>query len=327
MARRVHFGVMLPMWSYNVYEDVSFAQVAAMARDAERLGYDYVSSDDHLQRGDGRALDSLTSLAALAAQTTRVRLRTTVLSAMFRPPSLVAKMAANIDVISGGRLELGIGAGWKQEEADAYGLAWDGAKGRLDRLEEACQVILALWTQEEATFTGRHFRLQRAKCAPPPVQRPHPPLWIGGGGERRTLRIAAAYADGVDFAAPGIGHGGPLDPLEYFVHKRQVLHAHCRDVKRDPAAVALAAGVNIVLWGRSRAAVEARLASAAAQPGLSEGERQRMGALRGAVETAQEAIATIERYVQAGATHIMLSRPAPEGLQRFAREVMPHFRA
>jgi len=147
---------MLPMWDYHVYDEVSFAQLVAMTREAERLGYDYVTVDDHLQRGTGgRVFESLTTLSALAAQTTRIRFVTTVLCAMYRAPSLLAKMTAVIDSISGGRLELGIGAGWKEEEARAYGIPWDGTKGRLDRLEEACQVILALWTQDEANFSGR----------------------------------------------------------------------------------------------------------------------------------------------------------------------------
>ena len=252
MTKPIRFGIMLPMWDYQIYDEVSFEQLLAMSQAAVRLGYDYISVDDHVQRGaGGRVFESLTTLAALAAKTERVRLLTTVLCAMYRPPALLAKMAAGIDVISGGRLELGIGAGWKEEEARAYGLPWDGTKGRLDRLEEACQVILALWTQARANFTGTYFSLVDAACDPRPVQRPHPPLWIGGAGEKRTLRIAAKYADGVNFAGPGIT-GGPVDPVEYFVHKREVLHAHCRDVGRDPADITTSCGVNLMLWGRSR---------------------------------------------------------------------------
>ncbi len=325
----IRFGVSLPMWDYHVYDDVSFEQISEIARDAERLGYDFVSLDDHVQRGhDGRALECLTTLSALAAQTQRVRFKTTVLCTMYRPPSLLAKMAATIDLVSRGRLELGIGAGWKQEEALAYGLTWDEPKGRLGRLEEACQVILALWTQVEATFEGKYFRLHAARCAPRPVQRPHPPLWIGGGGERRTLRIAARYADGADFAAPGIGKGGPLDPLNYFIHKREVLHAHCREIDRDPSTIALTCGVNVMLWGRSPDAVEERFKREATEHSMSEPERERLfSSLRSAVKTTKDAVAAIERYVSAGATDVIIGRPTREGLQQFAEEVMPQFRA
>jgi F420-dependent oxidoreductase-like protein len=328
MAGPVRFGVMLPMWDYHTYDDVSFAQLLGLAQEAERLGFDYVSVDDHVQRGqDGRVFESLTTLSALAAATARVRLLTTVLCVMYRPPALVAKMASTIDVISGGRLELGVGAGWKEEEASAYGLPWDAVKGRLDRLDEACRIMRALWTQDETTFEGRHYRLARARCDPKPVQRPHPPLWIGGGGERRTLRIAAKYADGVNFAGPGIGGGPRLDPVEYFLHKKAVLEAHCRDVGRDPAQIVLSCGVNIMLWGRSAADVEARFAREAAQAGMSEAERQRLtSSMRSAVGTPDEAARHVERYLAAGATYVTVGRPTAEGLARFAAEVIPRFR-
>jgi F420-dependent oxidoreductase-like protein len=328
MERPVRFGVMLPMWDYHTYDDVSFEQLLGLAQEAERLGFDYVSVDDHVQRGqNGRVFESLTTLGALAAVTARVRLLTTVLCVMYRPPALVAKMASTIDVISGGRLELGVGAGWKEEEAAAYGLPWDGVKGRLDRLDEACRIMRALWTQDETTFEGRHYRLVRARCDPKPVQRPHPPLWIGGGGERRTLRIAAKHADGVNFAGPGIGGGPRLDPVEYFLHKKAVLEAHCRDVGRDPSQIVLSCGVNIMLWGRSAADVEARFAREAAQTGMSEAERQRViSSMRSAIRTPDEATRHVERYLAAGATYVTVGRPTVEGLARFAAEVMPRFR-
>jgi len=326
MTRPIRFGIMLPMWDYQIYNEVSFEQLLAMTQAAVRLGYDYVSVDDHMQRGSGgRVFESLTTLTALAAKTERVRFLTTVLCAMYRPPALVAKMAAGIDLISGGRLELGIGAGWNEEEARAYGLPWDGAKGRMDRLEEACQVMLALWTQASANFTGKYFSLVDAACDPRPVQRPHPPLWIGGAGEKRTLRIAAKYADGVNFAGPGIS-GGPADPVEYFVHKREVLYAHCRDVGRDPAEITMSCGVNLMLWGRSRAAVEARFTQRAAEPNLSEPERRRlMHSFESGIATPKEAADSIARFVEQGATYVTVGRPTLEGLQIFAEEVIPQF--
>lgn len=319
----VRFGVMLPMWDYHVYDEVSFEQLSTMTREAERLGYDFVTVDDHLQRGDGGLVfESLTTLTALAAQTSRIRFLTSVLCTMYRPPSLVAKMGATIDTISQGRFELGIGAGWKEEEARAYGLPWDGPKGRLDRLEEACQIVLALWTQDQADHAGAYFRLENAICRPKPVQHPHPPLWIGGGGERRTLLIAARFADGVNFGGAGIG-SGPTNPLEHFVHKREVLYAHCHRVGRDPQALSLSCGINAMLWGRSPRDVEARFTRHAAQQHLSAPERERLfSSLRSAVESPRDARALVDRNLEEGATHVTLGRPTLEGLQMFADQVM-----
>ncbi|HEY3248416.1 MAG TPA: LLM class flavin-dependent oxidoreductase [bacterium] len=327
MTRPVRFGVMLPMWTYHVYDEVSYEQVAVLGREAERLGYDYLSLDDHLQRGEGgRVLECLTTLSALAASIPRVRFKTTVLCNMYRQPSLLAKMAATIDLLSGGRIELGIGAGWKEEEARAFGMPWDGSKGRLDRLEEACQVILALWTRGEVSFEGRHYQLRQAYCLPHPVQQPHPPLWVGGGGEKRTLRIAARYADGADFGGPGTSRG-PSDPHEWFVHKRDVLYAHCRDVGRDPREIMLTSGVNIMLWGRTRESVEQRFLREAEEQGMSEPEKQRLfSALRSAAGTAAEAREHVERQIAVGATNFTVGRPTMEGLRQFAAEVIPHFR-
>src|SRR5690606_25566919 len=112
--------------------------------------------------------------------------------------------------------------------------------------------------------------------APAPLQRPDPPIWVGGGGEKRTLRIAARFATGANFAAPGIGSGAGMDHFTYFEHKKDVLHAHCRDVGRDPDEIVLSAGVNLMFWGRERDDVRRRLEAAANQPGVSEPERQRI---------------------------------------------------
>jgi F420-dependent oxidoreductase-like protein len=177
---------------------------------------------------DGPCLEGWTVTTALAAITTRLRLGLMVVGNTYRHPAVLANMAAALDQVSNGRLELGIGAGWHQAEHDAYGIALPPLKERFDRLDEALEVIHLLLTEEVANFDGNHFRLRDARCEPKGVQEPRPPLVIGGKGERRTLRAAARWADQWNY--PG---GTPED----FARLVGVLHAHCAEVGRDPAEI------------------------------------------------------------------------------------------
>lgn len=178
----------------------------------------------------GPCLEGWTTLTALAQATTRLRLGTLVTGMHYRHPAVLANMAAALDVISGGRLELGIGAGWNEEESGAYGIHLGSIKQRLDRFEEACQVLISLLSQETTDFDGAYYRLEGARNEPKGPQRPHPPICIGGNGEKRTLRITARYAQHWNFL------GGP--PAE-FARKRDVLAAHCADIGRDPEEITL----------------------------------------------------------------------------------------
>jgi F420-dependent oxidoreductase-like protein len=182
----------------------------------------------------GPCLEGWAALTALAQATRRLRLGTLVTGIHYRHPAVLANMAATIDIISGGRLELGIGAGWNQQESGAYGIELGTPRERSDRLEEACQVLIGLLSQEETTFSGKHYQLSSARNEPKGPQRPHPPIVIGGSGERRTLRTAARYAQHWNFV------GGTA---EDFARKRDVLHAHCADVGRDPKEITLSAHV------------------------------------------------------------------------------------
>lgn len=172
---------------------------------------------------EGPCLEGWTTTTALAAITTRLRFGMMVGGNTYRHPALVANMAAALDQISDGRLELGLGAGWHQEEHDAYGMILPPLKERFDRFDEALEVIHLLLTQEVANFDGRHYTLRNARCEPKGVQKPRPPIVIGGRGERRTLRAAARWADQWNFP------GGDLDE---FRHLTEVLEAHCADVGR-----------------------------------------------------------------------------------------------
>src|SRR5262245_35448576 len=162
----------------------------------------------------GPCLEGWVVTTALAQATKRLRVGVLVTGNVYRHPAVLANMAATLDQISGGRLELGIGAGWNQQECDAYGIALPPLKERFDRLDEACEVLIRLLSQEVSDFDGRYYQLKEARCEPKPVQQPHPPICIGGGGERRTLRIAAKYAQ--HWNVPGGG-------VDVFRKKRDVL--------------------------------------------------------------------------------------------------------
>ena len=184
----------------------------------------------------GPCLEGWVTLTALAQATSRLRLGALVTGIHYRHPAVLANMAATLDIVSDGRLELGVGAGWNEEESGAYGIELGGPAERSDRFEEACEVIVSLLTRETTDFTGKYYQLTGARCEPKPVQQPHPPIVIGGSGERRTLRTAARFAQHWNFV------GGPP---EEFARKRDVLHAHCRDIGRDPAEIVLSSHVRL----------------------------------------------------------------------------------
>ena len=184
----------------------------------------------------GPCLEGWTTLTALAQATERLRVGVLVTGIHYRHPAVLANMASALDIVSGGRLEFGIGAGWNEEESDAYGIELGSIKERFDRFEEACEVLKGLLTQETTTFDGEFYQLKDARNEPKGPQQPHPPFCIGGSGEKRTLRITAKYADHWNFV------GGPP---EEFARKRDVLAAHCADIGRDPKEITLSAHVRL----------------------------------------------------------------------------------
>lgn len=184
----------------------------------------------------GPCLEGWVTLAALAQATERLRIGCLVTGIHYRHPAVLAKMATSLDIISNGRLEFGIGAGWNEEESGAYGIALGDRRERSDRFEEACAVLVSMLTQETTDFDGQYYQLQDARCNPKGVQQPHPPLCIGGSGERRTLRTTAKYAQHWNFAG-----GTPAE----FAHKRDVLFAHCNDIGRDPQEITLSSHVRL----------------------------------------------------------------------------------
>ena len=185
---------------------------------------------------DGPCFEGWTLLAAFAAQTSRIRIGQMVTGNTYRHPAVLAHMAATIDVISNGRLDMGIGAGWNEYEHQSMGIPLYAAGERIRRFGEACEIIKRLFTQHLTDFDGRYYQLHEARCEPKPIQKPYPPFVIGGGGEQLTLRVVARYADVWNFA------GGPV---ETFRHKTAVLHEHCAAVERDPQEIELSVQVPV----------------------------------------------------------------------------------
>ncbi|PFG43166.1 F420-dependent oxidoreductase-like protein [Isoptericola jiangsuensis] len=201
-------------------------------RTADEAGFDHVWVMDHIAAlGDDPTrpiFDAWAMQAAMAVDTTRVRIGCMVSGNSYRHPGMLAKLATTVDHLSGGRLEFGIGAGWNEREHAMYGLDLGSVRTRMDRLEEALQVVRSLWTEPTTTFAGEHYRLTDAVAEPKPVQRPHPPIWVGGSGPRRTLRLVARYAD---------AWNDTTSTPEQLAGLVEVLERHCADVGRDPAEV------------------------------------------------------------------------------------------
>jgi F420-dependent oxidoreductase-like protein len=208
----------------------------------------------------GPCMEGWITLTALAQATRRLRLGTLVTGIHYRHPAVLANMAATLDIVSEGRLELGIGAGWNTEESGAYGIELGSPGERSDRLEEACEVLTGLLGPGPKTsFKGRYYELTDAMCNPKPVQQPHPPICIGGSGEKRTLRTAARFAQHWNFV------GGTI---EQFSRARDVLHQHCADIGRDPAEILLSSHLHFTGDPAETAANAAALGEAGVELGI-----------------------------------------------------------
>jgi F420-dependent oxidoreductase-like protein len=204
------------------------AELAAVARTADEQGFEVISVMDHFfQIGaigppEMDMLEGYTTLGFLAAHTTRAKLVTLVTGAVYRHPGILAKTISTLDVLSGGRAWLGVGAAWNEEESRGLGIPFPPVAERFERLEETLRICLQMWSDDDTPFHGRHYELERPLDSPHPLTRPHPPIMIGGGGERKTLRLVARYADACN-----------LFPTPDLAHKLDVLREHCAREGRD----------------------------------------------------------------------------------------------
>ena len=286
-------------------------------RAADGLGYDGASLYDLLGIP---TLECWTTLSALAAETKRLRLIPMVLANLYRHPATLAKMAATLDVISEGRLVLGIGAGGGEGDHNAYGLPYPSTRERAAMLGEAAQVIRLLWSGERVRFEGEYYRLDNALCSPAPAQQPQPPILIGGHGERHLLHVAATHADITNMRADM--------SIEEHEAKRRVLNAHCAAVGREPSEVALSHNAHVFI-GKDDATVERLLAEHAARHSMS-AERFRASLGNAIVGTPPQCVEQLRRYTDYRIGWFFLLFPEPvsiEDLELFAGEVMPHFRS
>ncbi|CAN5891467.1 LLM class F420-dependent oxidoreductase [soil metagenome] len=238
------FGAFIPQgWTLDlvgVPVDRQWATMVEVATTLESLGFESGWVYDHFhtvpEATQEPTYEAWSLMAALAASTTTLRLGQMCTCNGYRPPAYLAHVAASVDVISGGRLEMGIGAGWYSEEFRAHGYEFPKASVRLGQLAEGVEIMKRMWTEDEASFEGEHFHLAGARCQPKPLQDPHIPFWIAGGGERRTLNIAARYASYTNFA------GTP----EEFAHKSAVLKGHCEDVGTDFSTITRSMNMSLV---------------------------------------------------------------------------------
>lgn len=302
-------------------QNCTYDDLRAVWHLADRSGFHWISIWDHfypamLNPGDaqGTCFEAVSIMTALAAETTRARIGSLVYCISYRHPAVLANAMVTVDHVSGGRMELGLGAGWSQMEYDAYGIPFLPIKDRLDQLEESLQIIRGLFTRETTTFTGKHFTLTNARCDPKPVQK-SPRLWVGGMGEKRLLRMAAKYADGWNaaFVSPST-----------FGQKNQVLAGWCERERRDPRAILRTVNLGLAI-GRSEAEAQNRRENLKKQFGAALSFME-PGMLIG---TPQQVIDRIGEYARNGAEWIVLALRAPfdvDGLQVFIDEVMPAFR-
>jgi F420-dependent oxidoreductase-like protein len=288
--------------------------VAAAARTAEACGFDSLWLYDHFLYEGGYsghpypepALECFTTLGAVAAITTHLRLGQLVLGTPYRNPALVAKMATTLDQISHGRTILGIGAGWHKREYEAYGWGtFEEVPVRMKRLEEALQVITKLWTERPASFCGKFYRLDRVMDHPAPVQQPHPPIMVGGSGEKVTLRLVAQYGQWCNVSG---------DP-ETVAHRLAVLREHCTRLAR-PYEEITRSNYTTVIIGRDEAAVAAK----------RERLRDFIPANGALIGTPDQLIEMLRRYAAAGVQYCIFRTPDwldLEPLQLFGETVIP----
>lgn len=304
-------------------QNVSWDDLSKLWRSVDELDYDSAWVFDHLlplsPNPDDPILEGWTTLAALARETSRLNIGVMVTSNTFRHPALLAKMAATVDVLSNGRLLFGVGAGYFEAEHEAYGIPLGTVRERADRLAEACEIFKGLWTEQRFSFEGKHYTLADAACEPKPIRKPHPPIMIGGSGEKLTLRTTALHADQWNMP-PGDSGVSP----EEFEAKLAVLHQRCAEVGRDPGEIETNLALMVVLE-EDDAAAKTRRDEIASAFGLSDDVSRKMILAGDAASLAND----IRRYESVGVDHfvaILINGVNYDDAEMFGRDVIPSFR-
>lgn len=300
-------------------QGASYDSLATVAREAEILGFDaFFRSDHYLKMGDVTGYpgptDAWVSLGALARETQRIRLGTLVSSATFRLPGVLAISVAQVDQMSGGRVELGLGAGWFDDEHSAYGIPFPSTNERFQRLEEQLAIVTGLWEAPEGqlfSYDGQHYQLKDSPALPKPAQSPRPPIIVGGLGPKRTPRLAARYAD--EFNVPFV-------KLDDFTAQRDRVRAACADAERDPGSLTFSSA-QVLCCGTTEEEVHQRAAAIGREPGeLRE---------NGVAGTVSEVTDKLAAFAEAGAERIylqVLDLNDLDHLRLVAEDVMPSLR-
>ena len=316
MPNKIGFGVFFPCYTFRNEKNGTqiFNRLQESVQECEKHGYTSVCLDDHLMLRDIPILECWTTLSALSKQTKTIRLGTMVTCNSFRNPSLLAKMAATLDNISEGRLELGIGAGVQENEHTAYGYPFLSPNDRIERLNEAVEIIKKLWTEQKASYSGKHYQIRDAVCEPKPVQKPHPPIIIGGGGEKLTLKVTAKHADRLDW--------GYVPTLEEYNRKLNVLKNHCKSVGRnfDEIEKSCWPSGQIFVGENKKELIEKALRC------VPEGVSWEDFIRTSFVGNPKECVKLLRQYVDVGVTYFMLyfgDFPDLDGLRLFAKKVIP----
>lgn len=314
MNDRLQFGIMAPHFSTD------YQPCRQVAHTTEALGYDSLWIADHLfgipGPGDDPFLECWTLLTAMAVETQRVRLGTMTLCNGFRSPSLLAKMAATLDVISGGRLEIGIGSGWYEREFIGYGYPFPKASVRAGQLDEGIQILKRMWTESSVTFTGKHYQLVDARNEPKPIQKPRPPIHIGGDGEKVILPLVARQADWWSYWLSGTSAEG-------FRYKRGVLQRCCAEIGRDFQSLGISM-IGPVMLAETKHELDLLIA----ETEKKEAHFQ-IGTRLGLVGTPDMVIQRIEEYRQLGVSlFIVIPFPFTQTafLEMFAEKVVAQVR-
>jgi F420-dependent oxidoreductase-like protein len=299
-------GFQIPNFTYpGVRNDQLFDRIVQLATTAERSGFDSVFVMDHFYQIGGVGtrtdpmLEAYTLLGGIAARTERARLGTLVTGVTYRNPALLAKEITTLDIVSKGRAILGIGAAWNEDEHQGLGFDFPPVRERMDRLEEALQICKLMFTQEKSSFDGKYYKIRDALNYPRPIQTGGPKIMIGGGGERRTLKLVAQYADICNFF-------GDVNTVK---HKLEVLNEHCRALGRDPSTI-VKTRLGSLIIRETQAEAERTLQERLKVPGVNP-EWVRMGYLTGGPEkVAEEA----QKFLEAGLDGLIFNMPHVEDL-------------
>jgi len=325
MRRKIKFGLIVPSdgrrdLPKDLSPDEQFSLIKKTAKDAETLNYDSIWLTDHfhtIHPGVELApvFECWTTLSALAMETEKIKLGQIVSCNSYRNPALLAKMASTLDVISGGRLLFGIGGGWYEHEYRGYGFEFPKPSVRIGMLDEAVQIIKKMWTEEKVDFKGKYYTMKNGINYPKPLQKPHPPILIGGGGEKLTLRVVAKYADIYNLWGTGA--------LEEFKKKLEVLRRHCEEIGRDYGEIEKSYSTDVII-GESEKEVQIMTKEM-----IKDGWVMKDGLKEKIIGTPEQCVEQLKRFVGVGTTYFIFyfaRALETRSYKLFVKEVVPEFK-